>query len=323
MKRVFLTYGNSKSQPEIKGADKILKHLKEEYRAVKKVLKPLANRNLIQLDSDQFLYDKKDLTEALSEADKKDLILFSYSGHAVYTRMKYENQIIRWEALAEWLSPTYFPKLKLVFLNGCLTEGALFHFEDKAIPIVICTNTKIDDAMAKEFAIAFYTELAADRTIERAYRYALTQVKFEHPVKSIIRCQTKTISENALHVDAPWTLNVQNRSFLNWRLISGIVNNDDFSHDIEQLKNWRSRFLKGNIHRLHCNPFRSYLDSLNDDMSMRQLGFMFAAPVIRVIKSLLKTVNYFQQISSLGKQETQDTRTQIVDDINSIINYLS
>lgn len=47
--------------------------------------------------------------------------------------------------------------VKLVFLNGCSTSAQVHYFRKAGIPAVIATTAPVNDRLAKEFAILFYT----------------------------------------------------------------------------------------------------------------------------------------------------------------------
>ena len=53
--------------------------------------------------------------------------------------------------------------LQLVFLNGCSTRAQAAGLLEAGVAAVIATARAIEDAVAREFAAAFYTELAAGR----------------------------------------------------------------------------------------------------------------------------------------------------------------
>jgi formylglycine-generating enzyme required for sulfatase activity len=61
------------------------------------------------------------------------------------------------------------PALQLVFLNGCSTRAQAAGLLDVGIAAVIATARAIDDSAAREFASAFYTELAAGQPLAAAY----------------------------------------------------------------------------------------------------------------------------------------------------------
>ena len=67
--------------------------------------------------------------------------------------------------------------LQLVFLNGCSTRAQIAGLLEAGVTAVIATARAIEDQVAREFAVAFYTELAAGATIPAAFEAARGRVR--------------------------------------------------------------------------------------------------------------------------------------------------
>lgn len=63
-------------------------------------------------------------------------------------------------------------QLKLVFLNGCATEGQVETLLNAGVKAVIATSVAINDTKAREFAEQFYTALVTRLSIKEAFRRA-------------------------------------------------------------------------------------------------------------------------------------------------------
>ena len=66
--------------------------------------------------------------------------------------------------------------LKLVFLNGCSSEGQAKELVAAGISAVIGTVTSINDEVASTLAIRFYSSLGDGYQIEKAWSFAEDQI---------------------------------------------------------------------------------------------------------------------------------------------------
>lgn len=103
--------------------------------------------------------------------------IFHYGGHASETKLKLNTQIIQADSLAEFLISQQ--NLELVFLNGCSTQTHAKALNQGGIPSVITTDQAINDNVAREFAKAFYQNLATGDTISFAYQQAAASIKLQ------------------------------------------------------------------------------------------------------------------------------------------------
>ena len=70
--------------------------------------------------------------------------------------------------------------LQLVFLNGCSTGPQVLALSEAGVDAVVATSRPIDDAAARQFAVAFYTQLAAGRAFRDAFDLAAARLTAEH-----------------------------------------------------------------------------------------------------------------------------------------------
>ena len=106
-----------------------------------------------------------------------DLAVLHYGGHANGSALDLQaaggNAEAHGEGLAQLLGG--LPGLKLVFLNGCATQGHVEQLLAQGVPAVIATSAPVEDDIALHFAREFYTALAdpaASRTIDFAFARA-------------------------------------------------------------------------------------------------------------------------------------------------------
>ena len=107
-----------------------------------------------------------------------DLAVLHYGGHANGSALDLQagggsNAEAHGAGLAQLLGS--LPNLKLVFLNGCATQGHVEALLAQGVPAVIATSAPVEDDIALQFAKAFYGALAdpaASRTIDFAFARA-------------------------------------------------------------------------------------------------------------------------------------------------------
>jgi CHAT domain len=112
----------------------------------------------------------------------QDLVVFHYGGHANGSALNLQetdgsNVAAHGAGLAQLLGT--LPHLKLVFLNGCATQGHVEQLLAAGVPAVIATSAPVEDNIALEFAKVFYTELAnsaVGRTVDEAFALAKARV---------------------------------------------------------------------------------------------------------------------------------------------------
>lgn len=110
------------------------------------------------------------------------LAVLHYGGHADGSVLDLQapgggNAAAHGEGLAQLLGT--LPNLKLVFLNGCATQGHVEQLLGAGVPAVIATSAPVEDDIALQFASEFYKELAdpnASRTIDFAFTRAKARV---------------------------------------------------------------------------------------------------------------------------------------------------
>ena len=145
-----------------------------------------------------------------------DLAMLHYGGHANGSALDLEaggggNAEAHGGGLAELLGT--LPGLKLVFLNGCATQGHVEALLAKGVPAVIATSAPVEDDIALQFAKTFYAALAdpaGSRTIDFAFARAKALVATAKGNAIEIQSRSMTIGNDAPPVvgAAKWGLYV-------------------------------------------------------------------------------------------------------------------
>jgi len=154
---VFLAFANA---PESH-----LQLLKAESRAAYEALQPLQAAGRIAVHREESTAFSELYDDLLTYTDR--LVIFHYGGHADGERLALEGGAGSATGLARLLGQQ--SSLRLVFLNGCATQGHVAHLLDAGVPAVIATSVPIGDRKAQEFSTAFYAALAEGRSISQAF----------------------------------------------------------------------------------------------------------------------------------------------------------
>ncbi len=116
--------------------------------------------------------------------DYRDQVaILHYGGHAGGDRLLLESSVAGGApAYAEGLATFLRQRqgLQLVFLNGCSTRAQVARLLEANVAAVIATARAIDDRMAREFAVAFYSELASGASLRAAFEAAQGRLQAAH-----------------------------------------------------------------------------------------------------------------------------------------------
>ncbi|MBP7800876.1 MAG: AAA family ATPase [Saprospiraceae bacterium] len=122
----------------------------------------------------------KDIIDAFQDKRYGPRIsIFHYGGHADGFSLLLEaadgsKELTHKEGLVPFLAKQ--ENLKLVFLNGCSSEGQAKELVAAGISAVIGTVTSINDEVASTLAIRFYSSLGDGYQIEKAWSFAEDQI---------------------------------------------------------------------------------------------------------------------------------------------------
>jgi len=147
-----------------------LRDLPEEIRRLREILKQAERDGLCRLE----LLPNATLDQIFDvfTRNRDRVAIFHFAGHADGGRLLLESGAVGGSpahaaGLAGFLGQRR--GLQLVFLNGCSTRAQAAALLDAGVASVIATARTIDDGAAREFAAAFYTELASGASLRSAY----------------------------------------------------------------------------------------------------------------------------------------------------------
>jgi formylglycine-generating enzyme required for sulfatase activity len=154
-----------------------LRNLPEELRALQGILKEAERNGLCRLE----LLPNATLDQVFDvfTRNRDQVTILHYAGHADSGRLLLESSAsVDSPAYAAGLATFLGQRsgLELVFLNGCSTRAQVARLLEAGVAAVIATARAIDDAKARAFAVAFYTELASGAPLRGAYEAARGRV---------------------------------------------------------------------------------------------------------------------------------------------------
>ena len=156
-----------------------LRKLNIEQRELRKTLNKLEDDDKAEVE---ILHGVtvKDLFDFFQhEKNRGRVAIFHYAGHANSFQFLMEsedgsNQSAHGEGIISFLNKQ--EGLKLVVLNGCSTEGHALQLAEGDIA-TIATSNSIDDQVATDFAIRFYSGLVNDIELMQAFDEAADYIK--------------------------------------------------------------------------------------------------------------------------------------------------
>jgi len=158
-----------------------LRDLPEELRRLQDILEDAEHNGLCRLE----LLPNATLDQIFDvfTRNRDQVTILHYAGHADSGRLLLESSApggapAHAAGLATFLGQC--GGLQLVFLNGCSTRAQVARLLEAGVAAVIATARAIDDGMARAFAVAFYTELAAGFPLRAAYEKARGRVLAAH-----------------------------------------------------------------------------------------------------------------------------------------------
>lgn len=160
MDTVFLSFANQQND--------LLSTLQEEDDALNRLLAPRAKAQHFLLHRESFATLEK-LASALT-MHRDELVLFLFSGHAGRDALLLGDGRADALGIARMLGQC--PQLKLVFLNGCSTQGQVAQLLAAGVPVVLATSAPVSDRKAAFFSTRFFEALAQQFTLHDAFQMA-------------------------------------------------------------------------------------------------------------------------------------------------------
>ena len=154
-----------------------LRDLPEELRRLQEILSEAERNGLCRLE----LLPNATLDQIFDvfTRNRDQVTILHYAGHADSGRLLLESSAAGGAPAHAAGLATFLAQrrgLQLVFLNGCSTRAQIARLLEAGVSAVIATARAIDDGMAREFAAAFYTELASGAPLRAAYEAARGRV---------------------------------------------------------------------------------------------------------------------------------------------------
>ena len=172
---IFLAFANDKVDHTA-----YLRNLSAEMHGIRKALGEAVSSGLCEVveRSSATVGDILDVFQDPVFASR--ISLFHYGGHANGFSLLLESEdggktLAHKEGLVPFLARQ--ENLKLVFLNGCSSEGQAADLLKAGIAAVIGTTASINDEVATSLAIRFYSSLGDGSGIEKAWTDATDEVK--------------------------------------------------------------------------------------------------------------------------------------------------
>ena len=193
-----------------------LDQVQAEVEGIRIALAKARQQNFCDIrELNQFTFEKL-FTEFNDLNLSHRISMLHYTGHSqstgLLTRESGEDKLLHADKLRGFLQAQN--NLKFVFLNSCYSEAIAEQLVNAGIPVVIGTDSGIQDTSARKIATKFYELLGgSSKTINQAFE--LTQQYFDHhkdeddsPFRGI-----------ELGSDYPWHLYAQNGNATEWRLV--------------------------------------------------------------------------------------------------------
>ena len=154
-----------------------LRDLPEELRRLHEILREAESHGLCRVE----LLPNATLDQIFDvfTRNRDQVTILHYAGHADSGRLLLESSAAGGAPAHAAGLATFLAQrrgLQLVFLNGCSTRAQIARLLEAGVSAVIATARAIDDGVAREFAAAFYTELASGAPLRAAYEAARGRV---------------------------------------------------------------------------------------------------------------------------------------------------
>lgn len=172
---VLLVYANDRVDRA-----KHLRNLSEEIGRIRDALQTAEYRGLCQVLIEANVLADRIFSVFQDFRYRNRIAIFHYAGHANGYQLLLESASGgRGAAYAEGLADFLGQQraLELVFLNGCSTEQQVQGLLDANCSVVIATSEAIDDEVAMDFAVRFYTGLGGGAHLGVAYNEAAAAIE--------------------------------------------------------------------------------------------------------------------------------------------------
>lgn len=210
---IFLAFAND--------ADSHLELLKEESERIFKALEEPERKSYIKIHREESA-DIEEVFEGFTRY-MDQISIFHYAGHADGEGLLLEGGRGSIKGLSKLIGEQ--KNLKLVFLNGCSSQGQVDELFEEGVKAVIATSAPVQDTKAMEFAEQFYQALAHRRSISQAFILAEAYLKTRYAEEKTPHFRTMIFNrydEQEEEKDKlPWALYIKEgyeAEIRNWKL---------------------------------------------------------------------------------------------------------
>ena len=190
-----------------------LAHLEQEHDRLQQILAPLSYLRHVPLPSAK----TGQLVSTLTQY-QQELLIFHFGGHADGEQLQFRDAGGQVAGLVEQFG--LHPQLKLLFLNGCNTQGQVRQYLEMSIPAIIATTCSVQDGQARLFAELFYNALATGHTLQEAFTRAKGAMKLVDGAvqgEEIVNLRDARLRQDQ-ETEVPWRLYVAGDEVLDWKL---------------------------------------------------------------------------------------------------------
>ncbi len=172
---IFLAFANYHE-----GSSGYLRNLPEETLGIERVLEEASQAGLCELVVKTNATIKEIIRVFQRPVYKDRIAIFHFGGHAKSYALQLENpfrgkDLVYPKGFSSFLGAQN--NLKVVFLNACVTADQAKMVRKEGIPAVISTNDYVDDGLARDIAVNFYTFLGLGDPLEKAYNQSIDIIK--------------------------------------------------------------------------------------------------------------------------------------------------
>lgn len=220
---IFLAFANYYGDP-----GKYLRNLPAEQEEISAALHQAEIDGLCQIVVQSNATIEQIIRVFQDKRYKDRIAVFHFAGHAESYELILETpfreaELVYADGFVSFLKEQ--KGLKLIFLNGCLTQKQADMLVDQGVPAVIATGDSVLDNVAKKIAVYFYGFLGAGDPVLSAFNKAIGLVKSQHDSGSVRR--DFVFTEGAVEKETvPWKINIhpESREIENWNLPEAVDN---------------------------------------------------------------------------------------------------
>lgn len=218
---IFLAFANDRQDNA-----RYLRNLPKELDEIRKALDRAVMQGLCEVIFEANT-TADEILDIFQDSRYKDRIaIFHFGGHADGYQLLLESAqggaaVAHGEGLVSFLARRN--SLQLVFLNGCATEQQAKELVDLGIPAVISTSSSINDEIATNLAVRFYSAIANANDLQTAWEDSLDSIKITQGSGNVRGLYRKDATD--VYDVFPWNLGISpDYDYIKtWNLGKGIL----------------------------------------------------------------------------------------------------